>query len=352
MANRRTVPDTARLDALLAGVEIVSPAAFRIGGGSPVDVATIPAFRPAGNSGLQDDCTLPRLRDALATALYFVGYAQLYRGQTFDPASLNSAVAPDGSFIAALAAANPSKTGWEPGWRVFQLDPNGAVHVAKGERARLLQPGRYAFRALGRPPGIGDVVDLARERESLSQQPGLYFAFGDTVASDYDQARTARLYFNADAAGAEWLLRRIGCLLNRFRIPYSFKCPTDPRAFDRFDSVVLYLARRFVPAVLDLLWSAGDDMEVHLRQGIPLFTRALMDGLGAADEPGTGESFGQSRSRLLATALVDGWTAGRTDPASLRTALAARFSKAGLNIERSHLAAGLTDIYDWRAEAA
>jgi hypothetical protein len=340
MGRTKQMDERERLDLLLESVEIVSPTQLRFGGGDAIEVAQVPSLTPPLNAA--DPIAV--LESALGSALYVLGYTGVYRGQPAGLDSLRMPVVPDAAFHARLAAANPTATRWEPGWRVFSLGGAGMVNVDKGDTAIAAQPGQYAFvPGAGRLPGVGDFVELLVPRESLGHQPGMYFAFSDTPPSDYDFAAIARLYFNVPAQNAPWLLRTLGSVLNRHYVPFRMKCSLDPARFERTDGFVLYLGRRFLPAALRLLAPLADEVERHTQAGIPLFSKPLLSGVGGADDPGNGESFGQSCCRLAAGGLVDAWRAGAG--ADRRQAVAARFGRAGLSLDAPHLAQGTTDLY-------
>jgi len=339
----------ARLDVVLRDLEILSPTRFQLGGGPVMDVAAVPGMpAPAGAAPAGEDAPL---ENALTAVLYMLAYTAVYRGGPAD--APGARVTPDAGFTARLAAANPTTTRWEPGWRVFGLLAGGAVSVNKGEVSMAAQPGQYAFApGAGRLPAVGDVVELLAPRESLVVQPGMYYAFGDTLGSDYDFAAISRLYFNVPAQNAPWLLRTLGALLNRHQVPYRMKCSVDPAHFGRTDGFVLYVARRFVPVILRLIAPLAGEIERHLQPGTPLFSKPLLRGMGAADDPGTGESFGQSRCRLVAAGAIDAWRAGAAEVDARREAVASRFRRAGLSLDAPHLSAGTTDLYDLSTPAA
>lgn len=346
-----TVPWThdtvARVHALFENLEILSPAAFRIADRtlSPGEVPPMPLSGIATGWPAEQQI----LRAALATAIYAWAYSRAYRGGAVPADALTRPTTPDAALAEALSRANPTADGWEPGWRVFQLGPHGALHVQKGEAAVQVQAGQYSFIAGGgaRNATVGDPIEVLIRRESAALQPGAYFAFGQTVANDYDFGRIARLYFHTPAAEAPWLLATVGDLLNRHYIAWRFKCPLDPAHFDRADGAVLYLGRRFVPAVLRMLAPLRRDFEGRLLGESPLFAKPLAPGLSAADDPGGGESFGQARSILLADAAIEAWKAGRNDVNARCEALVRGFARAGLRSDMPHLAIGLVDIYDW-----
>lgn len=336
-----SVPAFEALAPLFEQFAVVSSTKLRLGKQEIAVDAVLPPVAAAPNAPAPDASA--RFVEALSNLIYFHCYTRRYGGGAVDTAVLSQPVVADPAFIAALAAANPTQDRWEAGWKVFQAEPGGAVHVLKGDAATLAQPGQYAYLAgAGRPASVGVLVDLHIARQSLQHQPGTYYAFGDAVASDYDMARLARLYFNVDSDNVPWLLNCVGTLLNRYRVPYRFKCPVDPRRYDRSDSAVLYLARRHVALVLRLLQPLQAEFAARLREDTPLFTRPVLPGAGAADEPGDGQSFGQSRSRLVAQALLE---SGESGGDARRAALAARFRKHGLDPARPWLAAGLDDVY-------
>jgi hypothetical protein len=186
-------------------------------------------------------------------------------------------------------------------------------------------------------------------RHDITTQGGFYCAFGETIPDSYDDARMARVFFNLRAPGAPWLLGLLSNGLNRSRIPFRFKCLSNPRAFDmgRGDSAVLYLPRRCFGAALSLLRQSWNTLRGWLNEEIPLFARELKPGLSAADDPATAESFGQSRMRLVSLGLLDAWNSGKTDLRSRFAAVYRRFEIASIPVSQPHLNPGNLDLYDW-----
>jgi hypothetical protein len=335
-----------RVATLLDSIEILSDLTFRIGGGADISAVQVPPMPgPAAAAEKEASPGSILLRDALATLVYAAAYSRVYDGGEIGMDILASRVVADRSFVARLSQANRSAERWDGGWRVYQADANGAMHIKKGDSATLARPGQYIHAtATGAMPAVGAFVELFAPRESLVDQPSWYHAYGETVMSDHDNGRIGRLYFNVSASEAPWLVGALTGTLNRYAIPFRLKCPVDPGSYDRTDALVLYVARRFFPVVLRVLRPLAPELAARLEPGTPLFAMRLLAGMGAADDPGTGESFGQSRSRLVAEAVVaTGIGNGGRKPR--KDALAASFRRLGLDIERPHLAAGLTDKY-------
>ena len=82
-----------------------------------------------------------------------------------------------------------------------------------------------------------------------------------------------------------------------------------------------------------------------LSAGQPLFTRRLVDGIGIAEDPGNGQSFGQLRTQLLAQAFVDAHQAGRLHGPEVMNDVDSRFRQAGLELRRPHVNPGSVDWY-------
>jgi hypothetical protein len=322
----------ARLDAAFAATTILSPSRFAVEGLGPVEL------RGSGT-------------EAFVEALWPALYQAFYIGPAEAPLRLDAPLA-DPAFIATLQAANPTKPRWDAGWSVYQ-GTGGSLSIVKGETHRLALPGQYAFaQGVNRLPKVGDSVELLVVGESLTAQPGYYYVFGDTVPSDFDDALMARLYFNVTAETAPWLLQSLAALFNHWLVPFRLKCPSAPAGYERSDTLVVYLARRFVPFALSLLDPVAGELAERLRPGVPMFSKPLLPGLGAADDPGGGESFGQARCHLLARAIIATWRQGSQDPADRRAATLRAFRESGLSIAQPHLASGMVDCYTWPSDEA
>lgn len=315
------------LIAVAQAVRIVPPQSVQLDGLPP---------RPAAVPPGQD--ARPAMLDALWPLLYQHAYTRRWDGQP--AAAKPQDLTADPAFTAALSAANASRSVWDRGWQVYQIGPDGSLHVEKGDCYRTTTASQAGLPP-GHMPRQGERIDLAMTRESMTAQAGYYHAFGETPASAADEGELARLYFNVAAEQAPALLNLLTMGLNRYFIPFSLKCPSSPALYDRADTLVLYPPRRYLPLVLDVLEEAVSVLAPLLRPGEPLFTRRLLPGLGGADDPATGESFGQSRCRLLAAGIIDAWSGG----GGLMDCIAARLTLAGLRLDALHLSPGFADLY-------
>ena len=171
-----------------------------------------------------------------------------------------------------------------------------------------------------------------RTTRSMSQ-PGYYFAFGDTLDELADQLTLVRLYFHCSPESAVLLVGELTAALNRFQTPFQLKTPAAPALYGRTDAAVLYIGARYFPITARIVASVLS--RVPLETATPLFTKRLWPGVGAAVEPGSGESFGSHRCRLTAEGIVDAWRQdGAQETPKRMAAVAARFAAAGLDLQR------------------
>lgn len=318
---------------LLGAIEIESPTAFRLGGERLERAAATPADAAAAADGR---VLVPLLTEAL--------YARAYvRPLGAPPPPLAAPSAPD-DLTPGLSAANPGREGWESGWRVVQALASGRLVAERHGRTRFLAPGEFlATEAPGVPPRAGAQVTLWRPRESATLQPGFYFAFGR--APWEDEVPVLRLYWNVRPEGAAALLRTLAGTLDRWEVPFRFKCLARRSLYPRADAAVLYVPRRAWPLLADLLPEAHRAVAEVLDAETPLFALQIGRGTAAAEDPGTGESFGMHRCRLVAEGAWRAWRDGARAPEARLEAMAEAFGRAGVSLERPWLAPGSAREY-------
>src|SRR5262249_51411500 len=87
-----------------------------------------------------------------------------------------------------------------------------------------------------------------------------------------------------------------------------------------------------------------------LLESTPLFTEVLQPGVGIAEDPTSGESFGMHRCRLVAEGLVEAWQRAGKSVENRLQAIATRFEREGLKLDRPHLNAGSTELAEIPSE--
>jgi hypothetical protein len=320
-----------RLDRALAAVAILSPQHFGFEG------ETVPAVPQPGWGNL------PAPANPLVAALEQRLYNRFFCRDSVPPAYVPTDPAP---FIQRLSQANPGQDRWDRGWRINRVGPAGQVMAEKHGRYVDLWPGQYVVQSGGGPPQPGQPITAYFPRESATLQPGFFFVFSDAPVAWDEAVSIVRFYWNVTAEGAPELLARLAGRLNRFQVPFRFKTLTDPAGYDRFDSAVLFISRRWFHPVADIAAEVHAALDGRIVDGTPLFAKPLARGLGLAEDPGNGESFGMSRCRLLAEGLWSAWSRGVADPSARLAEVEGWFAGHGLSLESPWLNRSSADLYE------
>lgn len=338
------------LTRILDSVEFLTPTAFRFNAGpvhQPVGAgAAAPATAPGTTQGTaqgtaQGTDPNPLVVQSLGSLLYSFCYAHRFPGP---PA--HSPYPADPGHVAKLLAGNLTPDRWDSGWRVYAVAADGTVSVIKGETQRMARPGEFVtLDGTGTAPVVGSQVALWLQGGSTTLQPGFIYMFSSTPTDVWDEHVISRVYFHVTPTAAPDLVRWITGTFNAYELPFRMKALADPTHYTRSDSVVFYAGRRYAPTVARILAA----LDPHLAQAVsdptPLFTKRFAPGIGLADDPGNGESFGMQRCRLIAEALAG--PAGRqaAGGAARLDVVRQRFVAEGLDLDRPWLSAGKSDIY-------
>lgn len=320
---------------VLRAVEILSPTAVRIAG----ERTERPPATPAGAAQAENGgVMIPLLTELL--------YGRAYVRRLGSPPVPATAPGADDDLVPALSAANPGRERWEAGWQVRQALSTGRIVAERNGGARFLWPGEFiASDAPGVPPRKGTRVTLWRPRESATLQPGFYYAFGE--AAWEDEAPLLRVYWNATPDGAVALTGTLAATLNRWGVPFRYKCLSRRSLYPRTDAAVLYVARRGWRLVRELVAEVHASVSSRLDPDVPLFARPLAHGMSMAEDPGTGDSFGMSRCRMVAEGLWTAWRAGRRGTRERLQAVRDAFGRGGVSLGRPWMAAASPARYDW-----
>ncbi len=288
---------------IIRSVSITSESSFSFGGKvfPPLDTASAqwpPA--PAQNP----------LVAQLAQQLYDQAYCRQFSGRVDDLYSSTPSIPND--ILIELSAANAGRERWDAGARISVFAP----------------------------------------RESMVIQPGFYYVFSEAVADQQDDYDLVRFYWHVTSEGAPLLVQLISREFNRFQLPFRFKSLATRAFYQRSDAAVLYVTRRFYRISVELLADIHQQVKTHLSSEPPLFSKRLADGLGLAEEPGAGESFGQHRSRLLAEGIWNSYEKGLPAEQERLAEVRQHFSNNGLSLEAPFLNPGSIDEYDFPTNSA
>ncbi|PYQ28085.1 MAG: hypothetical protein DMF56_16720 [Acidobacteria bacterium] len=245
-----------------------------------------------------------------------------------------------------LSAANHGRERWEHDWLFWQPDPAGGLWASREDRVYLAQPGQWAMPNGGGMPAHGSPISVFFAKELPHAQPGFYIVVGETPFDRFTEGRMLRVYFNIEERGAEDLVAAVSETLNAFLVPFRFKILNNRGCYTRADGSVIYCGRRYFGILSRLVPRIYERVKDSLREPVPLFTKRLLPGVGLAEDPGAGDSFGLSRSRLLTQAIWNAWTRGDQSVDGRLAELHALFGTAGLRIDKPYLNAGSADLYE------
>jgi hypothetical protein len=270
--------------------------------------------------------------DALAGAIYQACYAGLPWPD--DPeAGRGRDLRPE------LTAANAGRDGWEGGWTYLRTDLEGRVVVQRGVTQRAWWPGHWV-RDDAIPAPLVPGTPLRRFQPAApraSVQEGFWFAHGQ--GGPDDERRRLRLYFNVGAAGAPELVGALTARLHALELPFTLKAAYHERATVRRDSLVLWVEERHERIATLVAREVAAALHEPLGDEVPPFSRRLAAGVGLAEDPAGGMSFGVERCGLVAEGVWLAWTEGATTDAARLDALARAFAARGLDLERPWRAA-------------
>jgi HopA1 effector protein family len=319
---------------ILAAIQMVSPECF-VFAGQEVKVPALTVQAPSSPAPISP--IIVRLQEYLYQRCYCASLPH-------DPAVQQQPPSASEEFVRELSQANTSVSRWDANWRVTLVERTGKIWAEKGGVLRTFQPGEFmSFADPGSPIRVGSTISAYIARESTTVQPGLYFAFGETVSAS-DHLDLFRLYWNIDAIGAVSLLRLVTRDLNRFQVPFQFKSSIWPQGYARRDAAVLYVKKRFYGVVSAVAAGWSRECSRSLRDDVPLFTLPIARGVGLAEDPETGESFGMNRCRHVAEALWAGHLRNLPAAEYLR-AVKEQFKQNGLTFQRPYLNPGSVDLY-------
>ncbi len=279
----------------------------------------------------------------LEQQLYQHCYTQKFTGKLLAESTVP---AQDDTLLQELSEANSTRERWEGGWQIYQVLPAGQYLAYRYGLTRMFWPGEFITRdGPGGAPRVGTNISAFFPRESRTMQPGFYYAFGESVTDQQDDYGLLRFYWNIKPDGAASLIRLVTRDLNRFQVPFRFKCMSYRTYYARLDAAVLYVNKRYFRIVAELVSGIYREVQQYLQPETPLFTKQVRPGLALAEDPGNGESFGTSRSRIFAEGIWNAYAQGSQAEQARLQEVANTFGKYGISFERPYLNPGSVDRY-------
>ena len=170
-------------------------------------------------------------------------------------------------------------------------------------------------------------------REGITGQGGHYVMFGRAMTLA-QTGRQVRFYWNLPPAGAAPFVGAVTERLERMRIPFQAKVPVHPAGYERSDSGVLYLGDDDLAVACDAIEDVHAAVRPLLRDGVPLFALPLGRGVGFAESPPSGDSFGMHRCDLIAEGMVRAFERGAHSVDERTQIVRERLTAYGFDLER------------------
>lgn len=334
---------------VLSAITVESPDQFTFAGRS-FPVHGVHAGHAAHHSHNSNSQMQPLVMN-LAAQLYEHAYSRPFRSPLAEAEALD--FSPDAELIEALSVANATRERWEHGWIIGQLLPQGQIMAQKGNHRRNVWPGQFLSK--DGPAAMlraGAEISIFYARESRSLQSGFYYVFGEAAEDESRGFGLVRLYWNVSPTGAPKLVSMITSRLNRFHVPFRFKCATALSQFQRTDVAVLYLTKRYFRIIAELVRDVQPAVAEWLEEDVPLFSKKIARGLSVAEDPGTGESFGQSRCRPMAESVWNCFLRGDQTREGRLKEFRRLLVAGGVDPKHQHLNAGSLDWYELPRELA
>ena len=250
------------------------------------------------------------LRAALVHAVQWRLYADFFTAGAPTPPPARITRSRDRQLAAGALGGQRGNGHDDPGWWFVGFD-DGRLIVERLGLHMWAAPEEVAPDVPG-PLRGGDPVAVRMPSEAPNFSPGFYMAFSDR-GLDPDRPRLLdRYYLHVRAGSAVRCVELATTRLNAADLPFRLKVVDEPASFGRCDSAVLALQRKDRDAALHHVRELHQSLGPGLDARVPALTLRLAPGLGFAEDPAGGVSFGAHRCRLIAAALVEAHEAGLT----------------------------------------
>jgi HopA1 effector protein family len=320
----------------IAALVLLSPTSFTWFG-RPVGV--LPA---SVETAMDPESARAYLLHSMQVQLYADLYCRGFASPSVDSPSHGLARRPE-PFVETLAASNTGRGSREPGWKVVSASAEQVVVERHGLKLWIAPGDVVDLDGEGLHPDARVHVRLPNELRKLS--PGFYMALGDAGFETEQPTAIVRFYWHLASTSAPRLIHALTSRLNKARLPFRVKVVNDPARYTRCDAGVLYVHGSDYEATARAVRATYNELAGGLRRATPAFAKPLAPGLAVAEDPGTGDSFGMHRARLLAEGIVDAHEQGRGDGADAIDTVAARFAQDGIDLDAPYLNPGSTDRY-------
>ncbi len=343
MIGERTTRE--RLGDLLVAARVLSPTQFAVGDEQPLDLVALGLVAPHDTPNSK-----PMLLSLLTGHLYNLAYVRTWPdgAPTLDP--MLAPGAPDAALVERLTSSR-SQPRFEPGWVPRAVAPDGSAVFDKAGRTRMARADEWT-NDVGQNPS--NTARLQVPFPHPDQRRTFLFVYGATLGDSVELDSMVRIYLHTRPEAVTPTLGWLCDELDRREIPFTLKTLLEPAVADRSDATVLYVSRRYHRRAVGCVRDLPDGLLDRLGSDTPFFTLRLHPGVGLAEDPSTGESFGMHRMSLIATGLIEAFETGPGDHPHRQQCVEAAFEAAGIDLAAPHLKPGSRRDYhlDWGLDSA
>lgn len=289
---------------------------------------------------LPEDLTRAHLVNSLSQNLYANFYCKGYITSTKTMATRINLPTSKAYYLKQLSASNKGEGYIDDGWSIISSESD-KVTVVKNGLKLVLNDTEYV--SPQRNPGTNGFQCMPKEHYYLS--PGFFMAFGNTDLQLIDDCSIIRFYWNLSSHGAVPLMSAITTTLNNAGLPFRFKILDSPDQFNRCDSAVLYCYKKDYELLSNQVENIHSVILPYLKNETPVFTKPLAWGLGLAENPDQGTSFGVHRCQILSEAIVNAHYQNKKTIDKRLNIVQQHFEEKQISLERPYLNPGSSDIY-------
>ncbi|TDD28775.1 hypothetical protein E1287_32220 [Actinomadura sp. KC06] len=177
-------------------------------------------------------------------------------------------------------------------------------------------------------------IRVQRPGVSLTKSPGFMLFRSPHGSPTLHGQWLIRLYWNVTAVGALDLVAMLGHELGGRNLRYEFKVVhSDGEWPERADAGVLYIGHRDLVEAWPVLSGIHERLLPNMRPYVPALTRRLGVGLGMAQDPGNGDSYGMFVCDAIAEGLMRARSDGHADHSTQLEYVADWFASKNRSLE-------------------
>jgi hypothetical protein len=207
--------------------------------------------------------------------------------------------------VQVFRAADETGRSWSDGWTTEQVASDGRVIARRGAEVRMADLTAYvAPESLGVRPRVGDPLRLADRRDRVEDNGAWWKTGGRSWRFTRATTGLVRVYWNLALECLPEVVHRVTHTLSDNPYRWMLKCAVEVEVHARSDATVLYLDWDAVRDVAPEIDRIAFDLASQARPGAPPLTLPIHPGVAVAVDPGPDQSFGESRCRLIAEALL------------------------------------------------